>query len=56
MTSSVDATLRDLGTIEDIAPLKKKLVQQASAIGALRHSTSVYENVLVDTIGSSGAL
>ncbi len=25
VTSSVDATLRDLGTIEEIAPLKKKL-------------------------------
>ncbi len=53
VTSSVDATLHDLGTIEEISPLKKKLVQQASVIGALRHLASVYGNVLVDTIGSS---
>ncbi len=53
VASSVYATLRDLGSIAEMAPLMHNVFHQASAIGALRNVASVYGNVLVDTIGSS---
>ncbi len=55
VTSSIDATLRELRNVADTALMKKKIAEQACSVETIRHLVSVYINVLVHTLDSSSS-